>query len=232
MDTPLSDTEYDQLESILSQFEDKNVMNLETIDGFFTALICSPEMTQPSIYLKEIWGDKGIPANTAFKNDTDIQDFMSLIMRHWNTVVKKLNAEEVFLPFLFEDSDGNAKGNDWAKGFVRGMQLHQEDWAKLSDDEENGGSLVPILALAHENDPDPKLRPYKEPVNEERREQLIMGLAAGAMNIYKYFEPHRRMPTSTGNTFRRDTPKVGRNEPCPCGSGRKYKRCCGDVTLN
>ncbi len=232
MDTPLSDTEYDQLESILSQFEDKNVMNLETIDGFFTALICSPEMTQPSIYLKEIWGDKGIPANTAFKNNTDIQDFMSLIMRHWNTVVKKLNAEEVFLPFLFEDSDGNAKGNDWAKGFVRGMQLHQEDWAKLSDDEENGGSLVPILALAHENDPDPKLRPYKEPVNEERREQLIMGLAAGAMNIYKYFEPHRRMPISTGNTFRRDTPKVGRNEPCPCGSGRKYKRCCGDVTLN
>jgi len=27
--------------------------------------------------------------------------------------------------------------------------------------------------------------------------------------------------------FRRDTPKTGRNEPCPCGSGRKYKKCCG-----
>jgi preprotein translocase subunit SecA len=26
---------------------------------------------------------------------------------------------------------------------------------------------------------------------------------------------------------RRDVPKVGRNEPCPCGSGRKYKNCCG-----
>lgn len=26
---------------------------------------------------------------------------------------------------------------------------------------------------------------------------------------------------------RRDTPKVGRNEPCPCGSGKKYKKCCG-----
>ena len=26
---------------------------------------------------------------------------------------------------------------------------------------------------------------------------------------------------------RRDTPKVGRNDPCPCGSGRKYKKCCG-----
>ncbi|MFZ4441023.1 MAG: YchJ family protein [Syntrophales bacterium] len=26
---------------------------------------------------------------------------------------------------------------------------------------------------------------------------------------------------------RRETPKVGRNEPCPCGSGKKYKKCCG-----
>ena len=28
---------------------------------------------------------------------------------------------------------------------------------------------------------------------------------------------------------RRDMPKVGRNEPCPCGSGKKYKNCCGRV---
>jgi len=27
--------------------------------------------------------------------------------------------------------------------------------------------------------------------------------------------------------FRREKPKVGRNDPCPCGSGRKYKKCCG-----
>ena len=28
-------------------------------------------------------------------------------------------------------------------------------------------------------------------------------------------------------TFRRETPKIGRNDPCPCGSGKKYKQCCG-----
>jgi SEC-C motif-containing protein len=28
-------------------------------------------------------------------------------------------------------------------------------------------------------------------------------------------------------TFVREQPKVGRNEPCPCGSGKKYKKCCG-----
>jgi uncharacterized protein YecA (UPF0149 family) len=27
--------------------------------------------------------------------------------------------------------------------------------------------------------------------------------------------------------IRRTTPKVGRNDPCPCGSGKKYKKCCG-----
>ena len=28
-------------------------------------------------------------------------------------------------------------------------------------------------------------------------------------------------------TFRRDQPKIGRNDPCPCGSGKKFKKCCG-----
>ncbi|HEY9249422.1 MAG TPA: SEC-C metal-binding domain-containing protein [Rariglobus sp.] len=28
-------------------------------------------------------------------------------------------------------------------------------------------------------------------------------------------------------TVRHEAPKVGRNEPCPCGSGKKFKKCCG-----
>ncbi len=32
------------------------------------------------------------------------------------------------------------------------------------------------------------------------------------------------------STFRRELPKVGRNDPCPCGSGKKYKQCCGKLT--
>jgi uncharacterized protein YchJ len=30
-----------------------------------------------------------------------------------------------------------------------------------------------------------------------------------------------------GETYVRETPKIGRNDPCPCGSGKKYKKCCG-----
>lgn len=30
-------------------------------------------------------------------------------------------------------------------------------------------------------------------------------------------------------TYRRQSPKVGRNDPCPCGSGQKFKKCCGNA---
>ena len=39
-------------------------------------------------------------------------------------------------------------------------------------------------------------------------------------------ERERRKP----ETVRREAPKVGRNDPCPCGSGKKYKHCCGRTT--
>ena len=35
------------------------------------------------------------------------------------------------------------------------------------------------------------------------------------------------LSTSLTATVRRDGGKVGRNDPCPCGSGKKYKQCCG-----
>jgi len=39
---------------------------------------------------------------------------------------------------------------------------------------------------------------------------------------------HRfQMSTPKVETYKREKPKVGRNDPCPCGSGKKYKRCCG-----
>ena len=36
-----------------------------------------------------------------------------------------------------------------------------------------------------------------------------------------------RAPAEAGKPFRRKEPKIGRNAPCPCGSGKKYKKCCG-----
>ncbi|MFA5810889.1 MAG: YchJ family metal-binding protein [bacterium] len=40
----------------------------------------------------------------------------------------------------------------------------------------------------------------------------------------KWYYYDSRKPATT---VRREAPKIGRNDPCPCGSGKKYKKCCG-----
>jgi uncharacterized protein len=62
------------------------------------------------------------------------------------------------------------------------------------------------------------------------REKLLINLSAGVMHIYRYFEPQRKMASQLARqigTLRREQAKTGRNAPCPCGSGKKYKKCCG-----
>src|SRR5262245_22910896 len=213
----------------------ERAMNVEMVDGFFAALICGPDAVHPSEYLRVIWGGDRIGGEKGWRDDAEMQEFFDLLMRHWNSVAGTLNAGEPFLPFLLEGDDGVARGNDWAEGFARGMKLRSDDWAELFNDERHAGLLVPILALAHERDPDPTMRPYKEPIDAERREQLIVGSAAGVVGIYRYFASrrHSAAPTSRErSTHRRSERKVGRNEPCPCGSGVKFKKCCGKVTLH
>src|ERR1700720_1720741 len=74
---------------------------------------------------------------------------------------------------------------------MRGVSFHHAAWEELFVDELYG-PLVPILALAYEHDPDPEMRPYKDGINTERREKLILGAAAGVKAIYEYFGPERR----------------------------------------
>ena len=222
------------MSDVLKRFGDKRAMNLETLDGFFAALICGPDDVPPSEYLPEIWGGDMVN-EPAFDAQPILQDFIALVTRHWNATCDALRSGDVFVPLLLEDEQGVARANDWANGFMRGMELRREGWAALLGDDEFGGSLVPIFALAHEHHPDPEMRPYKEPISAEQREKLIIGAAAGVMAIYDYFEAERLSGArrhGAATTFRRDAPKVGRNDPCPCGSGKKFKHCCGKTTLH
>jgi uncharacterized protein len=233
---PLTDTEFDRLAAFLARFTNDHAMNLEELDGFLAALICGPDIALPSEYLTEICG-RDLLIEGVDVDLPEFKDFLSLLLRHWNVIADTLHSGDAYLPLLLLDGTGISRANDWAKGFVRGMQVHPAGWSLLVDDEDNGGSLVPIFALAHENDPDPSLRPYKEPISVEKREHLIAAAAAGVMRIYQYFEATRLLepvPDRIGPTYRRVAPKVGRNDPCPCGSGKKFKHCCGKdkITLH
>ena len=96
-------------------------------------------------------------------------------------------------------------------------------------DDETGGPFVAIWALAFENSPDPSMRPFKEPITNEKREELIVRAIAGAKQLYDLFQNDY---DAAAETFSPARAKVGRNDPCPCGSGKKYKRCCGHVTMH
>ena len=79
------------------------------------------------------------------------------------------------------------------------------------------------MALAYEHHPDHEMRPYEEPMSIERREQLIVGVAASVPAIYRYFAAERKLDgqkLSSVRTFRRDAPKDGGNEPIHADQAR------------
>lgn len=225
----LTDEEHDRLSVLLDQRG--SAMNLEMLDGFFAALICSPELVPPSEYLPRVWGEAPLP----WTDERELREFYDLAMRHWNAVAHTLYAKELYLPLLLEDEVGNAPGNDWAEGFTHGMKMRSDAWSNLFDDADNGGIVIPILTLAHEHDPDPTMRPFAEAPTAEERQKLLVSAAASVPLLYRYFAGARRQaaPIERGSsTFRREGAKVRRNDPCPCGSNKKFKKCCGAVSLH
>lgn len=221
----LTDNEFDRLGAFLERFPE--AMNLEAMDGFFSALICAPEVVPMGEVMSQVWGEEA-----EFAGEDEARDIMTLIMRHWNTISRALEEDDLYFPYLLADEAGKARGNDWALGFYRGMKFSGRGWSELLNDESNG-SWIPIFALAHEHDPDPEMNPGA--MDDERRQTIIAGMIAGLKRIHQYFAPHRRaMAQDLSTTYRRNTPKVGRNDPCRCGSGRKYKQCCAgkDHTVN
>jgi uncharacterized protein len=227
---PLTDAELDRLGDFLKSSKGGNAMNLEELDGFFAALIAGPETVMSIEYYSEVFGGEMSDA-CEFGSLDEANEILGLMMRHWNTIAGALFKGEAYVPLLLEDEDGAAHGNDWARGFMRGMHMRHDGWAELMDDEEHGGCLVPMVMLCHEHDEDPEMRP--EPISPEKRVEVIAHMAAGLLGAYQYFRAQREADLSVHvPEARRNPSKVGRNDPCPCGSGKKYKKCCGSATVN
>jgi uncharacterized protein len=162
---PLSDDEFNRLSKFLDGIG-APAMNMESLDGYFAALICGPDTVLPSEYLNAIWGE-----GFCFDDNGQATDILGLLMRHWNTIsselFRTLKKPEVYMPVLLEDDDGIARGNDWARGFMRGVQARPASWHELVASDEHGGPLIPIMLLAHEHDPDAAMRPKPVEPNPE-----------------------------------------------------------------
>ena len=202
-------------------------MNLEEVDGFFAALIAGPEIVMPNEYLPDVLGsDTAEPRQFTSLEEAD--EILGLLMRHWNDIAGTLSRGKVYLPLLLEDENGEQHGNGWARGFIRGTRLRQDGWAELLADEDHAGCMIPMLMLYHEHDEDPSSRP--NPIIPEQRKKVIESMVAGLVGAYRYFRGDGRLDVNRQSFDSMDkTRKVGRNDPCPCGSGKKYKRCCGPL---
>ena len=218
----LSDEEFDDLGNYLETIP--GAMNIEKVHGFLTALQCSPQLVMPSNFFPYIFGEDHV-----YDSSEELTKYTGLLLRLWNEISNQLNNNAEFDPIFIEQENGKSPGNEWAEGFLFGMHLDQEGWKVLVDDDDHMGILIPIFALGHEYDPDPELRP--DPITDEKRELMLAGIKAYTPKIFEYLKKYRSQSIGLNRSkqipFRRTSGKIGRNEPCPCGSGLKYKHCCG-----
>jgi len=227
---PLTEAELDRLGDFLDCCEGGKAMNVEQLDGFFAALIAGPDVVMPSEYNREVFGGEMSDA-CEFANLDEAKEILGLLTRHWNTIAGALLKGEGYLPLLLKDDKGIADANDWARGFMRGMNMRHDGWAELVNDEKHCGYLVPMFVLYHEHDEDPKMR--LKPISPQQRDEVILHMAAGVVGAYRYFREQQRADAGADSRERgSSTSKVGRNELCPCGSGKKYKKWRGSATVN
>jgi len=159
----LSEAELDRLSDFLDSLTTPDAMDLETLDGFFCALIAGPEMVMPSECLPVIWGGE-LPDESAFASIEEANSILQLIMRHWNAIIAELDAETVYLPVIGEPDERNVAGRGWARGFMRGVNLRRHSWTEIFEREDEGQMLtIPIVA----DEVDPKWP--AEPLREEVR---------------------------------------------------------------
>lgn len=251
-DGPMSEAEMDQLAELLAERAmPHGGMSLEMLDGFFSALIVGPELVMPSEYLPEIWGDAPV-----LEDLVQAQQALAVVMRLWNhiawrvqqPIVEDLDADEQAvlvppfgLPELPQGPSGDEEADDydpladvpgdfpfaagWANGFLHGISLRQmqwDSWLEQNEDFLEDIALVLELSVVSPEHRQEMGFPAEGALDLEERIGAAMALPdmLHQMNLQR-LEDLRPQPI-------RRAEQPGRNDPCPCGSGKKYKKCCAD----
>ncbi len=228
----LTDEELEELNDFLmSDATSDETMMIDCLDGFLTAIVSGPVMLKPGVWLPKVWGPSARD-EPVFKNYAEAERIVGLIMRHFNSIVESLQHnpdthEPIFDLALYpDDTVEYVDAEMWAYGYVAGIDLQGASWESFFDDPVSDEVLRPIHLLGA-NDVTPEEEALvKTPAQRQSLSKQIPGSAAW---IYKFWQPYRQAVAerTIATTYQREHPKVGRNDPCPCGSGKKFKKCCG-----
>lgn len=233
---PLSDAEMDRLDAALARRPaDLGDMTLSAADGFICAAAVSPEFVAPREWMAALFGEADAGA---FADKGEAAEIHALAWRRRNAVLAAVESG-AFEPLLEFDTDGWALGEIWAEGFVDAMALRWESWAPILDDRDGEMLMLPVMALG-----DASILKEIEPRKAKRAalaarltgqlKLVIPAVArmAAALREGRGLESARPDPALLAALAEPESrpasvAQVGRNDPCPCGSGKKHKRCCG-----
>jgi uncharacterized protein len=115
----------------------------------------------------------------------------------------------------------------WAEGFMAGMTLRPAIWSELMRGETGWQYLEPISLLALRSEGIRTLPGTPVPAGTMSDEEADEAVNQIAECVLALNELTRAVRERAHTPAHRAGAKVGRNEPCPCGSGKKYKKCCG-----
>ena len=225
-------------------------ISLEWLDGYLTALLASRRAILPSEWLPAMFGDA---FERAFADPLDDQQAMAALMSRWNVIASQLDVdamlddpEAVRLAPLMISYDDAARaevvaaghmpaeeaedllqtGALWAEGFIDAIDAFAEDWPDADVETEDGrwhdDCLSRIIALML---PQAELVEHLAshyPGESLERDQLVDEACFAVQDLRLYWLDHAPKPET-----RRVEATPGRNDPCHCGSGKKYKKCHG-----
>lgn len=201
----------------------KGAMSPMELDGYLTGIVVSPDLLLPSRWLDRIWGEK----EPAFDGLDQMQAVIAAVMDHYNAIIaaldagfKQIEAKKAadYRP-LFLAASGNPNHDvvrTWVRGFGKAMTLAPERWSSLAEDERLQPLLTPFIGFLDVADPD------FEPADniDKLLDEAATAIPRATIILRKIAQ------FSTARAAGRRS-KIGRNDPCPCGSRLKYKRCCG-----
>lgn len=231
---PFSDEELAELEQLtFSEQYPENGMTIEATDGLMCALALAAARLDPSDFLPLIFGGEA----PAFADKAVGERYFHLLLRRWIDINNQFwgDSEYLYTPILMEagdDESWNAEmqqqleasyGAGWAEGFSAGVEFLATDYEAAGNNNEGiEDLLLAIFSLGHGKDPRSD-NPDESPLRYDQRKAIAESLPMQLQTASEYFAEHpsswRKQPVRVE--------KIGRNDPCPCGSGKKYKKCCG-----
>jgi uncharacterized protein len=207
----------------------EEAMLLEELDGFVAGLLVCPEMIPPSAWLPLVWNSEG-GSDPVFEDLAHANKVMGLVMAYYNEMARALFEQpDAYAPlFPVDQRNGDVIWELWIHGFDKATKLRVEAWLPLvSADTRTAEAWRGLMNLA-------ELARAETRPSGDQYEALSAGapdkIAGWVLDLNDWRLAHYQPPPgsrSGPNPFASASGKVGRNAPCPCGSGKKYKRCCG-----